>query len=443
MPGQNCRIPMLNLQAQYEYMKQDIDAAIHRCLKHQRWILGPEVQELETRVAGYLGVEYCIGTSSGTEALVLALRALALRLKGQEYFDPSDLIVTTPFTFTATGDAIIRAGATPLFVDIDPGTYNIDPTGIREYLEAFRPASASAKSVPGPPFLSRVPPSFAPHSSRGRIVGIIPVHLYGQACGMDEIMAVAREFNLFVVEDAAQAFGADWKGKKLGSIGTAGTFSFSPSKNLGGFGDGGMVATNSGEIAEITRMLMKHGQRDKYNVDHIGYNARLDTLQAAVLLAKFEYLEELNERRRRIASLYNQGLKATEGIVLPSALDPFLPSGSLETLRFSDPSVSLASASLFAPESQVFHQYTVRVLNGKREKLRKYLAEKGIQTAVYYPVPLHKMGVFRGRMVIAGGGLAKAEVAAGEVVSLPLPTMKPEEALQVANLVKQYLNGKY
>ncbi|MCX5908851.1 MAG: DegT/DnrJ/EryC1/StrS family aminotransferase [Deltaproteobacteria bacterium] len=431
---------MLDLKAQYEYMKQDINAAIQRCLKHQQWILGPEVRELEEKIAEYLDVENCIGTSSGTDALVLALRALALRLKGQEYFDPSDLIITTPFTFTATGDAILRAGATPVFVDIDPSTYNIDPAGIREYLEASRPASSSAGSVSGPSCVSRVPSPLTPHPSR--IVGIIPVHLYGQACDMDEIMAIAREYNLFVLEDVAQAFGADWKGKKLGSIGTAGAFSFFPSKTLGGFGDGGMVATNNGEIADFIRMLLKHGGRDKYNVDHIGYNARLDTLQAAILLAKFKYVEELNQRRRHIASLYNQALKGTESIVLPSALCPFLRSPSHEALRFSNAGVSLASTSLFAPESQVFHQYTIRVLNGKREKLQKYLAENGVQTTVYYPVPLHEMRVFQNRMVISEEGLAKAELAAKEVLSLPIPTMKPEEALLVADVIRQGLNEK-
>ncbi len=408
---------MLDLKAQYEYMKQDIDAAIRRCLKHQQWILGPEVRELETKIAEYLDVENCIGTSSGTDALVLALRALALRLKGKEYFDPSDGIITTPFTFTATGDAILRAGATPVFVDIDHSTYNIDPAGIREYLAV----SSSSQLIS--------------HSTQ--VIGIIPVHLYGQACDMDEIMAIAREYNLFVLEDVAQAFGAKWKGKKLGSIGTAGAFSFFPSKNLGGFGDGGMVATNNGDIEEFIRMLLKHGGRDKYNVDYIGYNARLDTLQAAILLAKFKYLEEFNQRRRHIASLYNQALNGTEGIVLPSALCPFLQSPSLEALRFSDASVSLASTySLFAPESQVFHQYTIRVLNGKREKLQKYLAENGIQTTVYYPVPLHEMGVFRNRMIISEEGLAKAELAAKEVLSLPIPTMKPEEAVLVADVIR-------
>ncbi len=248
-------IPMLDLKREYAYMKKDIDAAIKRCLDHQRWILGPEVKELEDNVATYLGVRHCVGTSSGTESLLLSLRALAIKLKGAEYFEKADQIITTPFTFTATGDTILRSGATPVFVDIDPVTFNIDPVKIRE-------------------FLTRHSTLGARHS---RVMGIMPVHLYGQSCNMDEIMKIAEEHNLFVLEDVAQAFGGMWKDKKLGSIGTVGAFSFFPSKNLGGFGDGGMVATNDAEVAELLRMLLKHGGRDKYNVDHIGYNARLDT----------------------------------------------------------------------------------------------------------------------------------------------------------------------
>src|SRR3972149_441449 len=284
------QIPMLDLRREYEYMKKDIDAAISRCLEHQKWILGPEVGELERKIAEYIGVKHCIGISSGTDALVLALRALAIKTKGKEYFDRDDEIITTPFTFTATGDAILRAGATPVFVDINPDTYNIDPVKIREYISSAGPDN---------------------------IVGIVPVHLYGQSCGMDEIMEIARENDLFILEDVAQAFGGKWKGKRLGAIGTAGTFSFFPSKNLGGFGDGGMVSTNDDEIAELVRMLLKHGGRDKYNVDHIGYNARLDTLQAAILLAKFKYIDEFNERRRKIAEIYNRELADIDGVVLP------------------------------------------------------------------------------------------------------------------------------
>jgi dTDP-4-amino-4,6-dideoxygalactose transaminase len=384
-------IPMLDLRLEYEYMKKDIDAAIQKCLEHQKWIFGPEIKELEDNIAEYTGVKHCVGVSSGTEALVLSLRALAIKLKKQEYWDRDDLIITTPFTFTATGDAILRAGATPFFVDIDPRTYNIDPKMIKESLQN----------------LSR----FTTHSSR--VVGIIPVHLYGQSCQMEDIMQIAKEFNLFVIEDVAQAFGGKWKDRKLGSIGTAGTFSFFPSKNLGGFGDAGMVATDDDEITELMRMLLKHGGKDKYNVDHIGYNARLDTLQATILLAKFKYLDEFNERRRNIAESYNEGLRDVKGLSLPVPMP-------LPTVH------------------HVYHQYTVRVLNGKRDELQKYLKEKGISTMVYYPVPLHKMKVFDGRSRI-NGNLENAEIAVVEVLSLPIePLSKTEDVTAVVKVIRAF-----
>jgi len=362
------QIPMLDLRGEYEYMKEKIDAAIATCLGHQAWILGPEVKALEAKIAVYIGAKHCIGCSSGTEALVLSLRALALKTKGQEYFDKTDEIITTPFTFTATGDAILRSGATPVFVDIDPVTYNIDPAKIE---------TAITKNT----------------------VGIIPVHLYGQSCDMDKIMSLAEARNLFVVEDIAQAFGGGWKGGKLGSIGTTGCFSFFPSKNLGGFGDGGMVSTNDDALAEMIRMLLKHGGRDKYNVDHIGYNARLDTLQAAVLLAKFDYIEEFNDRRRVIAGKYSAALSRVAGITVPAVM----------------------------PDAHhVFHQYTLRTQN--RDAFQVSLKEKGVSTMVYYPFPLHKMKVFDGRCVARD--LANAELAATQVVSLPIEPLQDDETTQ-------------
>jgi len=384
-------IPMLDLKLEYEYMKNDIDSAIKRCLEHQKWIFGPEVRELEDKIAEYLGVKHCIGISSGTDALVLSLRALAIKIKGEEYWDRDDLIITTPFTFTATGDAILRSGATPVFVDIDPQTYNIDPKKIRSALSSMPSAE--------------------------KIVGILPVHLYGQSCQMDETMQVANEYNLFVLEDVAQAFGGMWNGsagspQKLGSIGTAGVLSFFPSKNLGGFGDGGMVTTNNDRIAELVRMLLRHGGKDKYNVEHVGYNARLDTLQAAIILAKFKYIDEFNERRRKIAEIYNEGLKDLEGLVLPIALSP-LP---------------------FADNGHVYHQYVIRT--SRRDKLQAYLNEKGISTMVYYPVPLHKMKVFNGRCKVFGN-VDESEQAVKEVLSLPIEPLQSEDVTNnVADFIK-------
>lgn len=372
---------MLDLFAEYEYMKAGIDAAISRCLKHQKWILGPEVKELEEKIASYLGVRHSVGASSGTEALLLSLRALAIKTKGQEYFSREDLIITTPLTFTATGDAILRSGATPFFVDIDPFSYNIDCKQILNCL------SSSAGS---------------------NVVGLLPVHLYGQSCDMDEVMRMARERGLFVVEDVAQAFGGAWNNRKLGSLGSAGAFSFFPSKNLGGFGDGGMVSTNDDELAELVRMLLKHGGRDKYNVDHIGYNARLDTIQAAVLLVKLQYIDEFNARRRKIADLYTNGLSDVKDLVLP-VTDPY----------------------------HVFHQYTVSTQN--RDTLQNHLKEKGISTMVYYPFPLHGMKVFgEGRSRISGS-LVNSETASREVLSLPVePLQKEEDTLYIIDSVKEF-----
>lgn len=367
------QVQMLNLKAEYEHMKDAIDLAVKKCFEHQAWILGPEVKELEKKIASYLGAKHCIGVSSGTEALVLSLRALAIKLKGKEYFDKTDEIITTPFTFTATGDAILRAGATPVFVDVDPASYNINPEEIKKYLK-----------------------------SSSKVVGIIPVHLYGRPCDMDAIMKIARERSLFVVEDVAQAFGAAWKGKKAGTIGSAGTYSFFPSKNLGGCGDGGMVATDDDETAGLVTMLLKHGGKDKYNVDHIGYNARLDTLQAAILLAKLAYIDEFNGNRGALASAYSKGLAGIKDIILPDGAGP-LPDGS----------------------SHVYHQYTLSV--HKRDDLQKYLKDKGVATMVYYPFPLHEMKVFKDNGCKVFGGLAHSVNSCKSVISLPMEPLQSDE----------------
>jgi dTDP-4-amino-4,6-dideoxygalactose transaminase len=385
------KVPMLDLRLEYEYMKEDIDCAIRGCLDHQKWILGPEVEALERRVSDYIGVKHCVGVSSGSDALVLSLRALAIKLRGKEYFDRSDRVITTPFTFTATGDAVLRSGATPLFVDIDPATYNVDAENIRRAL--------SDRSVPG------------------KVIGIIPVHLYGQSCQMGEIMAIAQEHDLFVVEDVAQAFGGTWKDRKLGSIGTMGAFSFFPSKNLGGFGDGGMMSTNDAELSDVVRMLLKHGGKDKYNVDHVGYNARLDTFQASILLAKLKYLDEFNTLRRNVAQIYTDRLNGLQHLTLPH----------------SDGSQT--------GNGHVFHQYTVRVASGHRDKLQRCLQDRGVSTAIYYPFPLHKMRVFGNGLSARSGQVENAERACLEVLSLPIePLQNKEKTGYVADCVAEYFS---
>ncbi len=375
-------IQMLDLRKEYEYMKKDIDTAIKNCLKHQQWILGPEVKQLEDEVAKYIGVKYCIGTSSGTDALLLSLRALALKLRNEEYFTREDEIITTPFTFVATGDAIIRAGATPVFIDVDENTYNLDIAKVNKYIEKYG----------------------------NKVIGIIPVHLFGQACNMSDLMLIAKKKRLFVIEDVAQAFGGKWHDKMLGSLGTVSAFSFFPSKNLGGYGDGGAVCTNDAEIADLVRILTKHGGKDKYNVDHIGYNARLDTIQAAILLAKIKYVDEFNIRRRMIAKRYSSALKNVKNVIPPIAL----------------------------PDSyHVYHQYTIRVLHNKREELINKFKKSEIASAVYYPMGLHQMNLFMSKSIVIDD-LKVTEKLVKEVLSLPIePLLTDEEIKKIINAIRE------
>ncbi len=378
------KIPMLDLKKEYRYMKQDIDEAIQKCLDSQQWILGLQVNELEGKIAEYIGAKYAIGVSSGTDALVIALRALSIKNDDQEYFKRDDLVITTPFTFTATGDAILRAGATPLFVDINLDSFNIDPEEIEKAIKEYG----------------------------NRIKGIVPVHLYGQPCNMDKIMRIAEKYSFFVVEDCAQSFGAQWDNKKAGSFGDVGCFSFFPSKNLGGFGDGGMITTNDNKLAEIISMLRRHGGKDKYSVDHIGYNARLDTIQAAILLAKMKYIDEFNENRRKIAQLYDNHLKNIEWFEIPK---------------------------VYGKVYHVYHQYTVKILNGKRDEIQKRLEKKGIQTMIYYPVALHKMKVFKDRREVFGN-FKNAESVSNNVLSLPIEPLYSREMIE--EVVENITNEK-
>ena len=358
-------IPLLDLKLEYLSYVEELENSLLKSSVSANYILGNEVKQLEERIAGYIETKYAVGVSSGTDALVLSLRALAIQRKNQEYWDKEDLIITTPFTFTATGDAILRSGATPLFVDIDLDTYNINPELIEKAIKKYGK----------------------------RVKGIVPVHLYGQPCNMDEIIKIAKENDLFIVEDCAQSFGAKWDGKQTGSFGDTGCFSFFPSKNLGGFGDGGMITTNNEELYELILMLRKHGGKDKYNVDHIGYNARLDTIQAAVLLAKMDYINEFTEKRRKIAETYNEGLKEVDWIEIPKVLDKAY---------------------------HVYHQYTIRIQGKDRNEIQQKLKEKGIQTMIYYPVPLHKMKVFQNNGMEIFEDLKNSELASENVLSLPI-----------------------
>jgi dTDP-4-amino-4,6-dideoxygalactose transaminase len=368
MIDQRIAVPLLDLKAQYEPIRAEIRAAIDRVLDGQRFILGPEVRALEEEVAGFCQCSQGVGVASGTDALHLALRALRI--------GPGDEVITTPFTFVATTEAIGMVGATPVFADIDPRTFNLDPQRIE--------AAVTPKTK-----------------------ALLPVHLYGQPCDMDPIMETARRHGLHVVEDVAQAFGATYKGRKAGSFGDAGCLSFFPSKNLGGFGDGGMVVTNDEDLARRVEMLRRHGGRVKYYHDELGLNSRLDELQAAILRVKFPCLSEWNELRRKRAYRYNELLADVPEITPPHELTdggPIVPRGEQ----------AFGSNSLL---EAVYHQFTVQL--DDRDAVSQRLKEEGIGNAIYYPVPLHLQKV-HAHLHLEPGSLPNSERAAERCLSLPI-----------------------
>jgi dTDP-4-amino-4,6-dideoxygalactose transaminase len=349
------KIPVLDLAPEIDALWNDLQAKIQSVIRSGQFILGPEVKAFESEVAAYLGVKHAVGVNSGTDALVIALRALGI-CSGDE-------VITTPFTFIATAEGISQLGAVPVFADIDPVTFNIDPDAVARLITP-------------------------------RTKAILPVHLYGHAADMDALMGLADGHGLKVVEDVAQAFSGCHRGRMLGTIGQAGAFSFFPSKNLGAFGDAGLVATNDDAVAETARMLRAHGSRKKYYNEVMGYNSRLDSLQAAILRVKLPHIEEYSEGRRCVAAYYNQQLGDVPGLVVPHAADYATP---------------------------VYHQYTVRITSKPRDAVQQKLADEGIGTMVYYPVPVHKLPVYAGCSAV----LPIAEQACREVLSLPIwPQMK-------------------
>jgi dTDP-4-amino-4,6-dideoxygalactose transaminase len=368
-------VPLLDLKAQYRAIKADVDAAIAEVLESQHFILGPKVEQCETAIAKYCGCSHGVGVSSGSDALLACLMA--------ENIGSGDEVITTPYTFFATVGAIARLGATPVFVDIDPTTYNIDTSSI------------AAKVTP-------------------RTRAIIPVHLYGQMADMDTIMRIAEGHKLVVIEDAAQAIGAEYKGRRAGSIGDYGCVSFFPSKNLGAFGDGGMIVTNDPQRAGRLAVLRAHGSKPKYHHKIIGGNFRLDAIQAAVVSAKLPHLDEWTAARQRNAARYDQlfraaGLVASGHVVLPVA----------------------------AMGRHIFNQYVIRVAD--RDALQANLKAKGVGTEVYYPVPMHLQECF----AYLGDGLGafpESERAAKETVALPVhPELTEEQARYVVDCIGAYV----
>lgn len=365
------KIPILDLTLQYKSIKKEIDAAIKKVVDSQHFILGEEVENFEKETAVYCGTKYAVGVASGTDALILSLKALGI--------GPGDEVITTPFTFFATAESVSLLGAKPVFVDIDPKTYCMNPELIEDKITKNTKA-------------------------------LIPVHLFGQCADMGRVLEIARINNLKVIEDAAQAMGATYKGKQAGSMGDAGALSFFPSKNLGGFGDGGMIITDDKALADKIRMLRVHGSTIRYIHSAIGTNSRLDALQAAILRVKLRYLNGWLEGRRKIAEYYDTNLKSIQELITPH-----VPQYNKHT----------------------YHLYTLRVKPGP-EKLSKYLNENGIEARTYYPVPLHLQECYK-NLGYKKGALPEAESASPQTVAIPIfSELGRKEESYVVNKIKSF-----
>jgi dTDP-4-amino-4,6-dideoxygalactose transaminase len=370
---QTRNIPLLDLKAQYRQIREEARAAVDRVMESQQFILGPEVHAFEEEIASYCGCKYAVGVSSGTDALIASLMALGV--------GPGDEVITTPFSFFATVGSIVRLGATPVFVDINPHDFNINAKEIEAVVTK-------------------------------RTKAIVPVHLFGQTADMSSIVETAEKHGIPIVEDAAQAIGSECQGKRAGSFGAAGCFSFFPSKNLGGFGDGGLITTNDEALAHRLRIIRNQGADPKYYHKVLGGNFRLDALQAAVLRVKLKYLDIWTEQRRANASYY--------------------------TKRFTE--LGLTDKYVTPPpivrERHVFNQYVIRAQN--RDALRSFLAQRGVSTEIYYPLPLHR------QECVANAGFARAalpvsEKAASEVLALPIyPELSAEDKEYVAQLISRF-----
>jgi dTDP-4-amino-4,6-dideoxygalactose transaminase len=369
------KVPLIDLKPQHAALREELRAAFERVLDSQQFILGEDVRLLEAEVARYVGTKHAIGCASGSDALLLVMMAFDLA-KGDE-------VITTPFTFFATGSAITRAGGFPRFVDIDPQTCNLD--------------------------VSKVEAAITP-----RTRAIMPVHLYGQCVDMTALLEVAAQHDLPVVEDAAQAIGAQYKGQTAGSMGLAGCFSFYPTKNLGAAGDAGIITTDDDELSDRLRRLRVHGGRTEYMHSEVGINSRLDTIQAALLRVKLPHLEKWSEARRQHSAFYSQ------------------------LLREADLADLVAPLEVLPDARHIFHQYVVRVADGRRDELMEYLRGRGIGSKVYYPVPLHLQECFKG-LGYRTGDFPEAERAAASTLALPLfPELNREQQHYVVDTIRHF-----
>jgi len=366
------KVSFLDLKRQYQPIKEEINEAIQRVVDSQNFILGDEVRNFEDELAAYCGAEHAIGVASGTDALLLSLKAHGI----------SNDVITSPFTFFATAGAIYNACTNPQFADINPNSFNLDSEDLEKKIK-----------------------------ENDKINAIIPVHLYGQAAEMEPILEIAEDHDLIIIEDAAQSIGAQYHGKNVGSTSTT-CFSFFPAKNLGCYGDGGIITTNDDEIAKNIRTLRVHGSKPKYYHHVIGYNSRLDALQAAILSVKLRYVDKWNDMRISNAKFYNKYLKDVEGLKIPE---------------------------ITSQNKHVFNQYTLRVTNGLRDELQKFLAEQEISTAIYYPLSLHLQPCFS-YLGYNKGSFPNAERASQEVLSIPVyPEMRKEELEYVGSNILEFI----
>jgi dTDP-4-amino-4,6-dideoxygalactose transaminase len=392
-------VPLLDLKAQYATLRDEIRAAIDRVADSQHFILGPEVEALEQEVAAYSQCEFGIGVSSGSDALLVALMAIDLK--------PGDEVITSPYTFFATAGAVARLNARPVFVDIDPLTYNIDPASVEAAITE-------------------------------RTRAIIPIHLYGQVADMTPLMELARRHNIYVVEDAAQAIGAESEGRRAGSVGHMGCFSFFPSKNLGGFGDGGMVTTNDPDLAKKVKLLRNHGYSPKYYNKVVGGNFRLDAIQAAVLSVKLKYLDQWTEARQRNAAIYRRLFEEAELSIRPATVAGLDRSGA------SAGQLSEMSGVVLPREvpngRHIYNQFVIR--SGQRDQLMKHLKEQRIGTEIYYPVPMHVQECFAD-LGYGAGDFPLSEHAAAETLALPIyPELTEEMLSTVVNAIAEFYSSR-
>jgi dTDP-4-amino-4,6-dideoxygalactose transaminase len=388
-------VPLLDLKAQYATIKDKVRAAVDEVMESQRFILGAHVSALEEEIARYCNVPFAIGVASGTDALLLSLKALGI--------GPGDAVVTVPFTFFATAGVVVNLGARPIFVDIEETGFEMDPEKLSSFLAkecTFTPSSG--KTV---------------HKASNTVIkAIVPVQLYGQCADMDEIVAVAQRYNLPVVEDACQAIGATYKDRKAGAIGDLGCFSFFPSKNLGGAGDGGMIITSSRQLADRVRLLRTHGSHPKYVHSIVGFNSRLDELQAAILRVKLHYLQDWSNARYENAMRYGKDFGAAG--LLPWVTPP----------------------TVLPDRSHIFHQYVIRCK--MRDGLSEFLKAEGIGTEIYYPIPLHEQECFRS-LGYSADDLPRSHAASKETLALPIyPELTEAQRRHVVETIAAFYRGK-